>query len=46
MIPSLKKEEKAQIYAWLKEASEFEIDAENSDRKHEFLSKYKWRINN
>lgn len=39
MIPSLKKEEKAQIYAWLKEAREFAIDAENSDRKHAFFGK-------
>ena len=46
MIPSLKKEEKAQIYAWLKEAREFAIDAENSDRTHAFFGKYKGRINN
>ena len=46
MIPSLKKEEKAQIYAWLKEAREFAIDADNSDRKHAFFGKYKGRINN
>ena len=46
MIPSLKKEEKVQIYAWLKEAREFAIDAENSDRKHAFFGKYKGRINN
>lgn len=46
MIPSLKKEEKAQIYAWLKEAREFAIDAENSDRKHAFFGKYKGSINN
>ena len=46
MIQSLKKEEKAQIYAWLKEAREFAIDAENSDRKHAFFGKYKGRINN
>ena len=46
MIPSLKKEEKAQIYAWLKEAREFAIGAENSDRKHAFFGKYKGRINN
>ena len=46
MIPSLKKEEKAQIYACLKEAREFAIDAENSDRKHAFFGKYKGRINN
>ena len=46
MIPSLKEDEKAQIYAWLKEAREFAIDAENSDRKHAFFGKYKGRINN
>ena len=46
MIPSLKKKEIAQIYAWLKEAREFAIDAENSDRKHAFFGKYKGRINN
>ena len=34
MIPSLKEEEKAQIYAWLIEAREFALDAENSDKKH------------
>ena len=46
MIPSLKEEEKAQIYAWLIEAREFALDAENSDRKHAFFGKYKGRINN
>ena len=46
MIPSLKKEEKAQILAWLKEAREFAIDAENSNKKHEAFGKYKGRINN
>ena len=46
MIPSLKEDEQAQIYAWLKEAREFAIDAENSDRKHAFFGKYKGRINN
>ena len=46
MIPSLKKEEKAQIYAWLKEAREFALDAENSDKKHAAFGKYKGRINN
>ena len=39
MIPSLKEEEKAQIYAWL-------IEAENSDKKHAAFGKYKGRINN
>ena len=33
MIPSLKEEEKAQIYAWLIEAREFALDAENSDKE-------------
>ena len=34
MIPSLKEEEKVQIYAWLVEAREFAMDAENSNKKH------------
>ncbi len=46
MIPSLKVEEKTQILAWLKEAREFAIDAENSNKKHEAFGKYKGRINN
>jgi hypothetical protein len=46
MIPSLKNEEKSQILAWLKEAREFAIDAENSNKKHEAFGKYKGRINN
>ncbi len=46
MIPSLKDEEKVQILAWLKEAREFAIDAENSIKKHEAFGKYKGRINN
>lgn len=46
MIPSLKEEEKAQIYAWLVEAREFAMDAENSRKKHEAFGKYKGRINN
>lgn len=46
MIPSLKEEEKAQIYAWLVEAREFAMDAENSKKKHEAFGKYKGRINN
>lgn len=46
MIPSLKNEEKLQILAWLKEAREFALDAENSNKKHEALGKYKGRINN
>ena len=46
MIPSLKEEEKAQIYAWLVEAREFAMDAENSTKKHSAFGKYKGRINN
>ena len=46
MLPSLKEEEKAQIYAWLIEAREFALDAENSDKKHAAFGKYKGRINN
>lgn len=46
MIPSLKEEEKAQIMAWLIEARELAIDAENSKKKHEVFGKYKGRINN
>lgn len=46
MVPTLKDEEKMQILAWLKEAREFSIDAENSNKKHEAFGKYKGRINN
>jgi virulence-associated protein VapD len=46
MIPTLKTEEKAQILAWLKEAREYAIDAESSNKKHETFGKYKGRINN
>ena len=46
MIPTLTDEEKAQIMAWLIEAREISIDAENSNKKHEAFGKYKGRINN
>ncbi len=46
MIPTLTDEEKAQIYAWLVEAREFALDAENSNKKHAAFGKYKGRINN
>ncbi|KAB4461541.1 DUF3826 domain-containing protein [Bacteroides thetaiotaomicron] len=46
MIPSLKEEEKVQIYVWLVEAREFAMDAENSNKKHAAFGKYKGRINN
>ena len=44
MIPSLKEEEKVQIYAWLVEAREFAMDAENSNKKHAAFGKYKGGI--
>ncbi len=46
MIPTLKDFEKKQILAWLKEAREFAMDAENSEKKHDAFGKYKGRINN
>ncbi|MBR1688806.1 MAG: DUF3826 domain-containing protein [Prevotella sp.] len=46
MIPSLTDFEKQQILAWLKEAREFAMDAENSNKKHNWFGKYKGRINN
>lgn len=46
MIPSLKEEEKKQIYAWLWEAREYAMNAENSNKKHGVFGKYKGRINN
>lgn len=46
MIPTLKESEKAQIMAWLVEAREFAMDAENSNKKHAAFGKYKGRINN
>ncbi len=46
MIPTLTSEEKAQIMAWLVEARELAMDAENSDKKHAVFGKYKGRINN
>lgn len=46
MIPSLKEEEKVQILVWLKEAREYAMDAENSNKKHGWFGKYKGRINN
>lgn len=46
MIPTLKDDEKVQIKAWLEEAREYAMDAENSNKKHETFKKYKGRINN
>ncbi|MCM1078992.1 MAG: DUF3826 domain-containing protein [Bacteroidales bacterium] len=45
-IPTLKEEEKAQIYAWMVEARELALDAGNSKGKHEIFNKYKGRVNN
>lgn len=45
-IPSLKEEEKAQIYAWMIEARELALDAGDSKGKHEVFNKYKGRVNN
>lgn len=45
-IPSLKDDEKAQIYAWMIEARELALDAESSKMKHEVFNKYKGRVNN
>ena len=46
MIPTLKDFEKKLILAWLKEAREYAMDAENSNKKHAAFGKYKGRINN
>ena len=46
MIPTLKKEQKEQIMAWLVEAREYAMDAESSEKKHWWFGKYKGRINN
>lgn len=46
MIPTLKEEEKKQLMAWLKEARELAVDAENSNKKHGVFGKYKGRYNN
>ncbi|MEG1586308.1 MAG: DUF3826 domain-containing protein [Bacteroidales bacterium] len=46
MIPSLKEDEKIQIMAWLKEAREYAMNGENSNKKHAVFGKFKGRINN
>lgn len=46
MIPSLKENEKVQIYSWLVEAREHAISAESSRAKHGWFNKYKGKINN
>ena len=46
MIPTLTETQKQQIYTWLLEAREYAMDAESSDKKHQWFGKYKGRINN
>ncbi|NDW09680.1 DUF3826 domain-containing protein [Dysgonomonas sp. 520] len=46
MIPTLKEDEKRQIYAWLVEAREHAMSASSSKDKHGWFGKYKGRINN
>lgn len=46
MIPSLKQEEKDQLYTWLVEAREYAMSASSSNKKHEWFGKYKGRFNN
>lgn len=46
MLPNLTKEQKDQMYAWLKEARELAMDEGSSDKKHAVFGKYKGKINN
>lgn len=46
MLPNLTDEQKKQIMVWLTEAREHAMDAESSQKKHEWFGKYKGRINN
>lgn len=46
MIPSLKDDEKRQIYAWLIEAREYAMNEESSSKKHNTFGRYKGKINN
>lgn len=46
MIPTLKQEEKDQLYAWLVEAREYGMSASSSNKKHEWFGKFKGRFNN
>ncbi len=45
-LPNLTEAQKAQLLAWLKEAREYAMDAESSEKKHAWFGKYKGRINN
>lgn len=46
MIPSLKENEKKQLYAWLVEAREHAMSESSSRDKHTWFGKYKGRFNN
>ena len=46
MILTLNEQQKKQILAYLLEAREMAMDAESSNKKHEWFGKYKGRINN
>ncbi|OYU54771.1 MAG: hypothetical protein CFE25_12265 [Chitinophagaceae bacterium BSSC1] len=46
MILSLNEQQKKQILTYLLEARELAMDAESSNKKHEWFGKYKGRINN
>lgn len=46
MILTLTTEQKAKIYAWLKEARELAMDEGSSENKHKVFGRYKGRINN
>ncbi|MDR3329609.1 MAG: DUF3826 domain-containing protein [Prevotellaceae bacterium] len=46
MIPTLTDEQKRYVHAALTEAREHAMDAESSNKKHEWFGKYKGRINN
>jgi hypothetical protein len=46
MLPNLTKEQKDQLYVWLKEARELAMDEGSSDKKHAVFGKYKGKINN
>lgn len=46
MILTLNEQQKKQILSYLLEARELAMDAESSNKKHEWFGKYKGRINN
>ena len=46
MLQNLSDAQKSQIMTWLVEAREHAMDAESSEKKHEWFGKYKGRINN